>query len=160
MIKCTLENGNETSFRHVTANVIVLNERNEILLEKRAENLINGGKYALPSGFVDRGETIKEAGIREVLEETGYEVDPFLLLRIADNPDRPQEDRQNIAFVYVAKAKERKEKTQSKEVSEINWFNPDRLPDKTQFAFDHYEDIQLYLKYLKKKFTLPVFGRI
>ena len=53
MIKCTLESGRETSFRHVTADVIVLNEKNEILLVKRAKNLTNGGKYVLPGGFVD-----------------------------------------------------------------------------------------------------------
>lgn len=159
MIKCILENGHETSFRHVTADVIVLNEKNEILLVKRAKNLTNGGKYTIPGGFVDRGETIKEAGIREVREETGYEAESFLLLRIADNPDRPQEDRQNIAFIYIANIKGG-EKMLNDEVSEIGWFNLNRLPGQDQFAFDHYENIQLYLKYLKEKFILPVFGNI
>src|SRR5664280_1657667 len=102
MIKCILENGHEASFRHVTADVIIVNEKNEILLVKRASNLVNGGKYAIPGGFVDRDETVIEAGIREVLEETGYEVKPSLLLRVADNPDRAQEDRQNIGFFYIA----------------------------------------------------------
>jgi ADP-ribose pyrophosphatase YjhB (NUDIX family) len=159
MIKCILENGHEAYFRHVTADVIVVDRKNEILLIKRAKNLTNGGKYAIPGGFVDRNETIREAGIREVLEETGYEVEPFLLLRVADNPDRPQEDRQNIGFFYIAKLKGG-EKTLNNEVSEVNWFNLDRLPNKDQFAFDHYEGIQLYLKYLKEKFALPVFGNI
>jgi 8-oxo-dGTP diphosphatase len=80
-------------------------------------------------------------------------------LRVADNPDRPQEDRQNIGFFYIAKLKGG-EKTLNNEVSEVNWFNLDRLPNKDQFAFDHYEGIQLYLKYLKEKFALPVFGNI
>jgi len=159
MIKCILENGQETSFRHVTADVIVLNDNNEILLIKRAKNLINGEKYAIPGGFVDRDETVREAGIREVLEETGYKVEPFLLLRVADNPNRPQENRQNIAFIYVAKIKGGK-KVLNDEVSEISWFNLNQLPNKNQFAFDHYENIQLYIGYFKEKFTLPVFGRI
>lgn len=159
MIKCTLENGHQTSFRHVTVDVIVINDKQEILIIKRAQSLINGGKYALPGGFVDRDESIKEAAIREVIEETGYQVEPFLLLRIADNPDRPQEDRQNIAFIYIAKTKGG-EKVLGAEVSEIDWFNLNRLPNKEQFAFDHYENIQLYLKYLQEAFTLPVFGKI
>ena len=149
----------QTSFRHVTVDVIVINDKKEILIIKRAQSLINGGKYALPGGFVDRDESIKEAAIREVIEETGYQVEPFLLLRIADNPDRPQEDRQNIAFIYIAKTKGG-EKVLGAEVSEIDWFNLNRFPNKEQFAFDHYENIQLYLKYLQEAFTLPVFGKI
>jgi 8-oxo-dGTP diphosphatase len=159
MIKCILENGRKASFRHVTADVIVVNENNEILLVKRADNLVNGGKYAIPGGFVDRDETVVEAGIREVLEETGYEVIPSLLLRIADNPERAQEDRQNIGFFYIASAKGG-EKALNSEVSEISWFKLDQLPSKDQFAFDHYETIQLYIKYLEEKFTVPVFGKI
>lgn len=159
MIECILENGHKTSFRHVTVDVIVVNDKNEILLVKRADNLTNGGKYAIPGGFVDRDETINEAGVREVLEETGYNVGSLLLFRVIDNPNRPQEDRQNIAFIYIAKIKGG-EKMLNNEVSEINWFNLTGLPNKDQFAFDHYEIIQLYIKYLKEKFALPLFGNI
>ena len=159
MIKCILENGQKASFRHVTADVIVVNEKNEILLVKRADNLVNGGKYAIPGGFVGRDETVTEAGIREVLEETGYEVIPSLLLRIADNPDRAKEDRQNIGFFYIGKLNGGNDKLNS-EVSEISWFKLNKLPSKDQFAFDHYETIQLYIKYLEEKFTIPVFGKI
>jgi ADP-ribose pyrophosphatase YjhB (NUDIX family) len=159
MIKCILENGRETSFRHVVADVIVTNGQNEILLVKRAVNLVNGGKYAIPGGFVDRDETIIDAGIREVLEETGYAAESLLLFRIIDNPNRPQEDRQNIAFLYIAKVKGG-EKALNNEVSEIKWFNLSQLPDKDQFAFDHYENIQLYIKYLKEKFAIPIIGKI
>ena len=159
MIKCILENGHEASFRHVTADVIIVNEKNEILLVRRASNLVNGGKYAIPGGFVDRDETVIEAGIREVLEETGYEVKPSLLLRVADNPDRAQEDRQNIGFFYIANVRGG-EKALNSEVSEISWFKLNQLPNKDQFAFDHYETIQLYIKYLEKKFSVPVFGKI
>jgi mutator protein MutT len=159
MIKCTLENGHEASFRHVVVDVIVINDKNEILLVKRADNLLNGGKFAIPGGFVDRDETISDAGAREMLEETGYDVESLSLFRIIDNPNRPQEDRQNIAFVYIAKVKGG-EKTLNNEVSEISWFNVNQLPSKDQFAFDHYETIQLYLKYLNEKFDLPIFSNL
>lgn len=159
MIKCILENGKEASFRHVTVDAIVINDKNEILIVKRAEHLTNGGKYSLPGGFVDRDETIRDAGVREVLEETGYNVELSSLLRVADNPDRPQEDRQNIAFFYVASVINGN-KVLNNEVSEISWFSLNKLPDKNLFGFDHYQTIQLYLKYLEEKFALPVFGKI
>lgn len=159
MIKCILENGNQALLRHAAADAIIVNKDNEILLVKRASNLINGGKYAIPGGLVDRDETTKEAAKREAFEETGYKVDPYLLFRVADNPDRSGEDRQNIAFFYVAKIIEG-EKTLNDEVSEIGWFPLNNLPNENEFAFDHYETIQLYIKYLKEKFELPVFGKI
>jgi len=160
MIDCTFENGNKakTGLRHCVVDTLVIDE-SKILLVKRAPNLLNGGKYGLIGGFVDRDETTKQAVIREAREETGYDVDPFLLLRIADNPNRPQEDRQNIAFVYVAKAI-KKTGTGDNESSEATWFDLHSLPPRDQFAFDHYENIELYLKYQKEKLKIPVVGEI
>ncbi|MBI4098088.1 MAG: NUDIX hydrolase [Candidatus Levybacteria bacterium] len=160
MIDCTFENGNKAQIglRHSVVDVLVI-DNNKILLVKRASHLLNGGKYALVGGFLERDEDTKEACKREVKEETGYESEPILLLRIAENPDRPQEDRQNVSFVYLAKAGE-KIGEKDDENSEVAWFDLDKLPPKDQFAFDHYENIELYLRYLKEKFPLPVIGKI
>lgn len=49
--------------RIVAAGGLVFNERNELLLIKRQ------GKWDLPKGKVDAGETVEEAGLREVKEE-------------------------------------------------------------------------------------------
>lgn len=74
MINCQFENGNKASLRHVTVDSIVLNEnRDSILLVKRASHLSNPNKYALPGGFLGRDENTETAAKREVLEETGYQ---------------------------------------------------------------------------------------
>ena len=70
MIKCTLENKHETSFRHITVGSIVVNEKQEVLLIKRAINLLRGGKYSIPGGFLDRDENLEEGALRELKEET------------------------------------------------------------------------------------------
>jgi 8-oxo-dGTP diphosphatase len=158
MIKCTFENGGEASLRHCVVNVILIND-NKILLVRRAPHLLNGGLLALPGGFMDRNEDSKQASVREVREETGYESDPFLLLRIADNPDRPKEDRQNIAFVFVANSGD-KSGEKDEENTSVEWFDFDKLPSKEEFAFDHYENIKLYTRYMVEKFPLPVIGKI
>lgn len=49
--------------------VAVINDRNEILLQKRID-----GKWGVPGGFMELGESTEEAGRREVFEETGLTI--------------------------------------------------------------------------------------
>lgn len=157
MIQCAFENGNKASLRHVVIDSLIVQE-NKILLVKRALHLSNGGKWALVGGFVERNETLKEAVFRETLEETGYKVKVLYLFRIVDNPGRIGEDRQNITFIHVTHPLERIQKSDI-ETKEIRWFDLDTLPQPDEFAFDHLEHIELYKKYLKLKFPLPILGK-
>lgn len=158
MINCSFEDGGPAALRHVVVNVILLNDANQILLVKRAKHLLNGEKWALVGGFLDRDENTVEACKRETKEETGYESEIGSLLRVADNPDRPKEDRQNVGFVYIAKVLE-KTGEMDDENTEMKWFEYDKLPDKDDFAFDHFENINLFLEYEKQKFNIPVIGK-
>lgn len=146
MIKCTFENGNEASLRHVIVDALVLNGDNQILLVKRVGKLLEGGKWALPGGFVDRDETCEQAAKREVLEETGYKISDIKLLKINDNPDRPHEDRQNVAFVYTCMAGDKMSEGDW-ESDEQKWFDLDNLPKEEEVAFDHFGDIRFYLEH-------------
>lgn len=148
----------KVSLRHVTIDAVALNkERNKILLVKRALNMSNPGKWALPGGYLDRGENTAKGVLRELKEETGYEGKIINLFRVNDNPDRAQEDAQNVDFVYLVEAGEKSGKPDA-ESTEIKWFKFDELPASGEFGFDHYENIELYLKYLEKPFNLPIFG--
>jgi 8-oxo-dGTP diphosphatase len=106
-------------------------------------------------GFVDRDETTSQAAAREVMEETGWQLKNLQLLTIRDNPDRPHEDRQNISFVYLAEAVGQTGQPDW-ESDEVKWFPLDNLPPREQIAFDHAASIDLYARYLKENFTLPV----
>jgi ADP-ribose pyrophosphatase YjhB (NUDIX family) len=157
MIKCILENGREASFRHVTAGSIAINERQEVLLVRRAENIHNGGKYTIPGGFLDRDEDIEYAALRELREETGYDGKIKFLFQVNDSPKRPKEDRQNVDFIFVAETIGGSKKL-NREVSEIKWFAKEDLPKEEDFAFDHRAIILHYFKYLEKPFPLPIVG--
>lgn len=101
--------------------------------------------WDFPKGHIEKGETSEEAAIREVEEETGWDVKNIKLIKIIDIPNRPNEDRQNISFVHKCQAVKKTGKA-DKESSEQKWFNLSSLPPKEQFAFDHLEDIKFYLK--------------
>jgi len=62
--------------------VIIFNEKNEILLQKRSDvNL-----WGIPSGHVEPGETVTEAATREVMEETGLLVKMLRLIGVYSDP--------------------------------------------------------------------------
>ena len=156
MLKCIFENGHETSLRHVVVDNLVLKD-GQLLLVKRVGKILEGGKWGLVGGYVDRDETLQEAAAREILEETGYQTKDITLLTIRDNPDRPKEDRQNVSFVFFCTAGEKTGESDW-ESTERRWFDFDQLPPEKEFAFDHYQNVELYQRYLKEKFSLPALG--
>lgn len=160
MITCSFENGNKTSLRHVTVNAIVV-KNEKILFGKRGtfngKPILESGKWGLLGGFFGRDENLIEAVKREVMEESGWKIDNLKLFRINDNPHRPHEDRQNVDIIFIANAV-KQIKTSDEEVSKLQWFNLDKLPPKDEIAFDHGDAIELYKKYLRKKFSLPILG--
>lgn len=160
MITCSFENGNKTSLRHVTVNAIVV-KNNQVLFGKRGtfngKPILESGKWGLLGGFFGRDENLVEAVKREVMEESGWEIDNLKLFRINDNPNRPKEDRQNVDIIFIANAV-KQIKTSDEEVSKLQWFDLDKLPAKEEIAFDHGDAIELYKKYLKENFPLPILG--
>ena len=158
MISCTFENGSKTSLRHVTVNAIVIKD-GKILMGKRGtyngKPILESGKWALIGGFFDRDETLEQSVKREVLEETGWNIDNVKLFRINDNPNRPKEDRQNVDIIFITQAKEKVGES-DEEVTETEWFALDSLPPRDQIAFDHADSIELYQKYLKEHMQLPL----
>ncbi len=143
MLTCTFENSNVAHLRHVIVDAIVL-RGSELLMVKRAASLSEGGKWGLIGGYFERDETLEECVRREVLEETGYTLGELKLLTIRDNPNRRNEDRQNVAFVYICQVG-KLVGTPDWESDEVKWWPLSDLPPREQIAFDHTDDIDLYL---------------
>ena len=157
MITCTFEKGHTTHLRHVVVHAIAEKD-GKILLVKRAPDLTEGGKWSLPSGFVDRDETCDESVVRELFEETGWEGNVTALFRIITNPKRRNDERQNIAFVYLIKPIAMTGEPDN-ESTDVTWAPIATLekdyPADT-LAFDHGETMSLYLRYRVKPFPLPL----
>jgi 8-oxo-dGTP diphosphatase len=100
--------------------------------------------WALPGGFVDVGETVEHAAIREALEETSLDVELRALLGIYSRPDRDPRG-QTVTAVYVARG--RGIPRARDDAKEIGLFAPDSPP--SPLAFDHAEILGDYLRFLK-----------
>mgnify|MGYP000988147769 CR=1 FL=1 len=76
--------GREGELRLGCSAVIFDATREKILLTQRADN----GRWCLPGGHMESGESAAEACEREVLEETGLNVKAIRLLGVYSNPDQ------------------------------------------------------------------------
>ncbi|MEK4715069.1 MULTISPECIES: NUDIX domain-containing protein [Sporosarcina] len=63
--------------------IIILDEDNRVLLQKRADV----GLWGIPSGHVEIGETVSEAAIREMKEETNLDIRITKLIGVYSDPD-------------------------------------------------------------------------
>ena len=85
----------------LTTDCVVFDPDKRVLLIRR-KNAPHAGTYALPGGFVDIGETVEVACRREVLEETGVEVEELRLVGVYSDPNRDSRGHTvSIAFTAV-----------------------------------------------------------
>ncbi len=118
---------------------IIIEYKNGIVLIER-KNFPFG--WAIPGGFVDYGESLEEAAIREAKEETNLDVELICQLHTYSSPDR--DPRQHtISTVFIAKGKgELKGKDDAKNAK---IFTKRNLPE--NIAFDHEEILNDYFKF-------------
>jgi len=88
--------------------------------------------WALPGGFVDYGETLEHAAIREAREETCLEVDTLRLLGVYSDPARDSR-LHTISTIYVASG--HGIPMAADDAAEIAIFPLDNLPQ--HLCFDH-----------------------
>jgi ADP-ribose pyrophosphatase YjhB (NUDIX family) len=78
---------------------LILDEDLILLVERGREPLI--GLWSLPGGAVETGETLDAAVRREILEETGLEVEPIRVFEIFERIMRDAEGRPEYHYVLI-----------------------------------------------------------
>lgn len=130
----------ETTYRNPTptVDVIIELETGIVLIER--QNAPHG--WALPGGFVDEGESVEQAAMREALEETGLEVSLTALLGVYSDPRRDPR-KHTLSVVYIAHASGKLiAGDDAGKVMVLSWQD-----DPPPLAFDHAQILADYRRY-------------
>ncbi len=140
-ITCPHCGGKVEVYRNPFPTVDVIIEVGEKIVLIRRKNPPLG--WALPGGFVDYGESVEEAAVREAREETGLEVELVCLLGVYSDPDRDPRFH-TLTTVFVARAEG--EPRGADDAAQAALFSPDEIPF-SELVFDHSQIIADYLKW-------------
>ena len=101
----------------------------KILLERRG-NEPSKGKWTIPGGLVELGETIEQAVIRETEEETGLDVEEPHLIDVVDNVDLDENGKVKYHFIivdYLVKLKSNSAFLAGSDAEELLWVSFDEV---------------------------------
>ena len=65
--------------------ILIIDDEDRVLLGRRKNSGIKPGKWCLPCGYIEGGETIETAARREVMEETGIEIERMTIVNVTSN---------------------------------------------------------------------------
>ncbi len=113
----------------VGCDTFIINDKNEILLIKRADNKL----WATPGGSLELDETPMQGAARECFEETGFKVKIIELLGVFSSNcyefiNFPWKDSKICHLFFRGKIISG-EKMTSDETLEVEWFSEDKLPE-------------------------------
>ncbi len=105
--------------------------------------------WALPGGFVDVGETLEAAAIREAKEETSLDVELTCQMHAYSEPTRDARFH-TVSVVFVASAKGTP--IGADDAARTDVFSEDTLPK--EIAFDHAQIIKDYFRWKREGFDI------
>jgi 8-oxo-dGTP diphosphatase len=127
----------------------------EVLLIRRGEEPFKG-KWALPGGFVRLEETLEEAALRELEEETGLRAKVYLeqLYTFGAIDRDPRERVVTVAYFALVKLSDHRVRAAT-DAAEAAWFAEDDLP---ALAFDHAKIVDVARERLRNKVRYQPIG--
>lgn len=113
----------------LTVDIIIEHNGKMVLIERKNEPF----GWAIPGGFVDVGETVEQAAIREAKEETNLDVRLIRQFHTYSDPARDVRGH-TVSVVFIAEIEDGELEGRD-DAARAEFFAADDLPDK--IAFDH-----------------------
>ena len=151
--------------------ISVIGKNMSVLVTKRSEKMRDeAGKHGVPCGYLDWDETLYEAMVREVYEETSLYLPDYEEFLVTNNNkksftvhDKPSDNRQNVSHIFlsvydfnenVSKVPAEVESYMDKETAEVMWMSLlefyQKYDTEYSWAFNHNETIKDALKFYNK----------
>jgi 8-oxo-dGTP diphosphatase len=115
----------------LTADVVALAPAAVLLIQRARDPF--AGSWALPGGFVEAGERVREAAARELAEETSIDAGALELLGVYDTPERDPRGP-TVSVTYLLRCDRELAARGGDDAGDARWFALDELPP---LAFDH-----------------------
>ncbi|MFX1328237.1 MAG: NUDIX domain-containing protein [Promethearchaeota archaeon] len=124
----------------LTVDAVILYEKSNIILIRRKYPPFQG-EYALPGGFVNIGETVEDACIREAEEETNMNVKIVEFIGVFSDPKRDPRGH-TITIAFLCEPMTKNEKPKAKDDAAALEIIPISNVASLKLAFDHMEIIK------------------
>ena len=126
-----------------------------ILLVKRKYEPFKG-TWAIPGGFVLDEESLEDAVVRELKEETGVTINYLEQLYTFGDPKRdPRKRILSVSYVALVKSSQFEKLNASTDAEDAAWFNFKQLP---RLAFDHRKILKVAIERLRSKIIYQPIG--
>ncbi|MHA1379930.1 MAG: NUDIX domain-containing protein [Candidatus Helarchaeota archaeon] len=133
-------------YPQITVDALILLDKDSIILIKR-KNPPFKDHWAIPGGFVELGETLEIAVMREAKEETGLDIEPIKIFNIYSDPNRDPRGH-TITAAFFCKKIGGNMKADS-DAKDIKVFNKESIKN-IKLAFDHDKILTDFFEFLKE----------
>jgi len=108
----------------------VILDGDRVVIVKRGQPPLQG-EWSLPGGAVELGETLEEAVVREVLEETGLNVHVSAVVEVVDRVHRLTDGRIEYHYVivdYLCRCRDDRPLASGSDAADARWVQAAELP--------------------------------